>query len=389
MDDIAQRSEQIVKLNNGRWAVVMGNGVNSRLERPVLLIQHLDGDRSLVRLIANSREKQSNGLSAPRLIDVNNDGKVDLAYAGDLQGQLWKFNLSGPSDADWGVSTWTSSGATCRNSEACEPFFVAMDNATPAKPQAITTAPLWLAHPLGGIQLMFGTGRNLQMSDASDTQVQTIYSVWDKSGFDKKDGRLTLLDNAAIRPSDGRKALVHQEVLSTVPGNGSGADQPTPVSGRANTTARTVAYTRGENAATRRGWYLDLPIPRERVLQAPVYFEGQKAIITSTVPADVNASEGCEGGILEDQHWLTVLNMISGWPSATPVFALPGVTATVASRARVTASEFITLPGAGNQLDLISVRNGAGCIDRACTDKASLMGTSGSGVRMDWREVQR
>ncbi|MDP3253020.1 MAG: PilC/PilY family type IV pilus protein [Hydrogenophaga sp.] len=389
VDDVAQRSEQIVKLNNGRWAVVMGNGVNSPLERPVLLIQYLDGNKGLVRLIASTREKQSNGLISPRLIDVNSDGKVDVAYAGDLQGQLWKFNLSGPSDADWGVSTWNSSGVTCRNSEACEPFFVAMDNATPAMPQAITTAPLWLAHPLGGIQLMFGTGRNLQMSDASDTQVQTIYSLWDKSGFDKKDGRLTLLDNARIKASDGRESLVRQDVIGTATGNGSGADQATPASGLANTTARTVAYTRGENAATRRGWYLDLPIQREQVLQAPVYFEGQKAIITSTVPANVNASEGCEGGILEDEHWLTVLNMISGWPSATPVFALPGLTASIASRARVNASEYITLPGAGNRLELISVRNGAGCTDRACTEKASLIGASGSGVRMDWREVQR
>jgi len=44
---LTQRSEQIVKLNDGRWAVVLGNGVNSANERPVLLIQYLDGDRAL------------------------------------------------------------------------------------------------------------------------------------------------------------------------------------------------------------------------------------------------------------------------------------------------------------------------------------------------------
>ena len=387
VDDVTQRSEQIVKLNNGRWAVVMGNGVNSPLERPVLLIQHLDGDRSLVRLVASTQEKQSNGLFSPRLIDVNGDGKVDLAYAGDLQGQLWKFNLSGPSEADWGVSTWNGSGVACRDSTACQPFFVAIDNATPAKRQAITTAPLWLAHPLGGIQLMFGTGRSLQMSDASDTQVQTIYSVWDKSGFLQKDGRLTLLDTAPT----ARSALVRQEVLGTLPRTEGTTDQAATASEFSTTTANTVAYTRGENATTPRGWYLDLPQPRERVLQAPVYFEGQKVIIASTAPADVKASESCEGGTLEDGQWLTVLNMLSGWLSATPVFALPGVNAgnQRASRARVKASEFITLPGTGNRLDLISVRNGAGCHDQACTDKTSLLGTGSPGVRMDWREVQR
>ncbi|MGE0098547.1 MAG: pilus assembly protein [Hydrogenophaga sp.] len=382
-DATTGRSEQIVKLNNGRWAVIMGNGVNSSRERPVLLIQYLDGDRRLVRLIASPQEQQSNGLFAPRLIDVNSDGKVDLAYAGDLQGQLWKFNLSGTNEADWGVSVWDGSGKTCRDSTLCEPFFVAVDNTTPAKRQPITTAPLWLAHPLGGIQLMFGTGQHLQTSDATDTQVQTIYSVWDKSEFLQRDGRLSVLDAEPIRARDTRQSLVQQMVL------GQGGATSTPE--WAYTTERTVAYTRGDSAVNHRGWYLDLPRERERVLQPPAYFEGQKALITSTVPADVSASESCEGGSLEDEHWLTVLNMISGRPSARPVFALPGLTASpqLVSRVRVKASEFITLPGASNRLDLISARQGEGCMERACTDQASLLGSGGPGVRMDWRELQR
>jgi type IV pilus assembly protein PilY1 len=384
------RSEQIVKLNNRRWAVVMGNGVNSPLERPVLLIQYLDGNKGLVRLIASTRDKQSNGLFAPRLIDVNNDGKVDVAYAGDLQGQLWKFNLSGPSEADWGVSSWNGSGAACRDSTRCEPFFVALDNATPARRQAITTTPLWLAHPLGGIQLMFGTGRHLQLSDAADAQVQTIYSVWDKSGYQQTKGRLSLLDDAAqIGEKETRDVLVRQEVGGTLPRNEHLDDSTAPE--LSYTTEHTVPYTRGAGAATKRGWFLDLPQPRERVLQAPVYFEGQKAIIASMAPADMSAGESCEGAMLEDGHWLTVLNMISGWSSATPVF---GVAATAAgaqriSRMRVKAPEFITLPGSANRLDLISVRNGTECMERACTEKTGLLGASGPGVRMDWREIQR
>jgi Tfp pilus tip-associated adhesin PilY1 len=152
-----------------------------------------------------------------------------------------------------------------------------------------------------------------------------------------------------------------------------------------------VPYSRGDTAAGPRGWYLDLPQERERVLQSPVYFEGQQAVITSTVPADVNTTESCEAAPLEDRHWLTVINMISGRPSVSPVFALPGVTggARRANRVGAKSSEFITLPGAGNRIDLISVRNGPGCTERGCTDKASLLGASSSGARMDWREVLR
>ena len=394
-DTNSGRSEQIVKLNNGRWAVVMGNGVNSKRERPVLLIQYLDGDRGLLRLVADERDNQSNGLSAPRLIDVNSDGAVDLAYAGDLQGRLWKFNLTGPSDADWGVSVWEGVGETCREPTICQPFFTAMDGAAPARPQPITTTPLWLAHPLGGIQLMFGTGQQLQTSDASDTQVQTIYSVWDKSGFTQRDGRLTVMDTAPIGAADTRKVLVPQALLVPTPRADSSVAGAVPSPELGYTTERAVAYTRGDNATGARGWYLDLPQEGERVLQAPVYFEGQKAIVTSTLPANANANasagESCEPGTLEHRHWLTVLNILSGRPSATPVFALPGITGSAqrASRLRVNASESIVLPGPDNRLDLISLRPDPACTNRACTDKTSLQGGSGRGVRMDWREVQR
>ena len=73
------------------------------------------------------------------------------------------------------------------------------------------------------------------------------------------------------------------------------------------------------------------------------------------------------------------------------MFALPGTGANTArvGRARMNASEFITLPGSANRLDLISVRNGPDCTERACTDKTGLLGANGPGVRMDWREIQR
>src|SRR2546429_7261673 len=41
--------------------------------------------------ICTTPETTSNGLSAPRLVDINGDGRPDVVYAGDLQGNLWKF----------------------------------------------------------------------------------------------------------------------------------------------------------------------------------------------------------------------------------------------------------------------------------------------------------
>ncbi len=386
LDDTG-RAEQIARLNNGRWAVVMGNGVNSPNERPVLLIQYLDDDRRLLRLVASPGTGQSNGLATPRLIDVNGDGTVDVAYAGDLQGQLWKFNLAHTRENAWGASAWDGHGGTCRAPASCTPLFVANDAAAPTHRQPITTAPLWLAHPLGGIQLLFGTGQRLQDADAHDANGQSIYSIWDPSGIARLEGRLQVLDRDPIPAEDARRVLVRQAVLDAAP------DQPW-----ARSTGHSVAYTRGAAAASARGWYLDLPRPHERVLRAPLYLEGRKALVTSTAPAAGPAQAACDSGEAmgatppADAHWLTVLDMVSGRPPASAVFALPGGAGQPppgASRLSTPASEAIHLPGAGRRLERLSLRPDAACAQPPCIARTSLVGTPGPGVRVDWREAGR
>jgi type IV pilus assembly protein PilY1 len=44
------RTTQITRMNNNRWAVVLGNGYNSANQRPVLLVQYLDGAKELLRM---------------------------------------------------------------------------------------------------------------------------------------------------------------------------------------------------------------------------------------------------------------------------------------------------------------------------------------------------
>jgi hypothetical protein len=113
-------SHQIVKLNNNRWAVLVGNGVDSNDQsdggvaasgtgRPVLYAFYLDGASprwsrfAVDELLASQSVAQTatqrvalstgNGLSTPRPVDVNGDGKVDIVYAGDIKGNLWRFDL--------------------------------------------------------------------------------------------------------------------------------------------------------------------------------------------------------------------------------------------------------------------------------------------------------
>ncbi|WP_151637333.1 pilus assembly protein [Noviherbaspirillum aerium] len=106
-----------------------------------------------------------NGLSTPALV-TGTDGSVRYAYAGDLQGNLWRFNFTGA--APWGDAL---SGG--------EPIFSATDEA--GVPQPITVQPRVVFAPGGGFIVLFGTGKFMEQDDAvSGTySVQSFYGVLD------------------------------------------------------------------------------------------------------------------------------------------------------------------------------------------------------------------
>lgn len=372
------RSEQIVKLNNGRWAAVLGNGVNSVNERPVLLIQYLDGPRELFRIVAHASTDQGNGLSAPRLLDVNGDGRMDVAYAGDLQGNLWKFNLTDADATKWGVSDWSGGGAPCQ-SASCTPLFTARDAASPANPQPITTAPLWMAHPLGGVQILFGTGRHLEEADRANAKVQTIYSVWDASRYavSDKGGLSETTDSRSAIP--GRGALVQQSFTGAVTSRASGTELPTEFF---KSSRQPVAYARTASGGPR-GWYMDLPDAGERVLSNPQPFEGQKVIVSTSVPAQGSAEESCSFEQAQEGGAINVLNMITGQPGKTPPYASTDATMSMVnvSRVRFGNGEFASVHTRGGDLKLLSLSNSSVKTLTAVAGKVP-------GRRADWRELE-
>ncbi|MEN9418471.1 MAG: hypothetical protein RI988_2091, partial [Pseudomonadota bacterium] len=97
------------------------------------------------------------GLSTPTVVDLDRDGKVDVADSGDLDGRLWRFDLVGASPAHY--------TATLRGS------------AVGGSP--ITTAPAVTPHPGGGRMVVFGSGSTLSPSSLGDTSPQWLVGVWD------------------------------------------------------------------------------------------------------------------------------------------------------------------------------------------------------------------
>jgi type IV pilus assembly protein PilY1 len=96
---------------------------------------------------------------------------VDFVYAGDLKGNLWKFDLISGEVINWGVAFRGSGGRAA-------PLFVARDPA--GAPQPITSRPDVMFHPeKHGLIVCFGTGKFLGLDDYSDIQTQTLYGLWD------------------------------------------------------------------------------------------------------------------------------------------------------------------------------------------------------------------
>jgi len=154
---------QIARLHNGKWAAIFGNGYNSSTEQAYLYIVDLANGSEIKKIALGS--STGNGLSTPFVHDANNDGIADYVYAGDLQGNLWRVDMTNGNANQWQI---TNSGNA---------LFVARNASNQV--QAITAQPKVGAHAQGGVLVYFGTGIYLGTSDVSNLEVQSFYAVRD------------------------------------------------------------------------------------------------------------------------------------------------------------------------------------------------------------------
>lgn len=312
-----QRPVQLVRMNNERWAFLTGNGVNSDSGQPVLFVQFLDGARETIKISAakTGTEASGNGLSTPRPLDVNADGLVDYVYAGDLRGNMWKFDLTSNVPTQWKLATFAG---------ASVPLFTAQIGSVR---QPITTAPLLKPNvEVGGLMVAFGTGRTMTEQDRASVERQTFYAVLDKTRY-KASGSSVEVDNASANDRvQDRTSLKERKYTSTsVAGSGAasgltywGQEKPT---GSVNTK---VDYKKGD-----RGWFFDLPEARERVTQSPEFYDGSRIIeLKSVIPAKGSLTddgkETCGVDPEASKGFRTLINIETGYPPTTNIMDVNG-----------------------------------------------------------------
>ncbi|EMR8625735.1 PilC family type IV pilus tip adhesin [Neisseria gonorrhoeae] len=149
---------QIGKTQNGKYAAFLASGyaakdINSNDNKTALYVYDLGN--TLGTPIAKIEVKDGKGgLSSPTLVDKDLDGIVDIAYAGDRGGNMYRFDLSDSNPSKWSVSTIFEGG----------------------KP--ITSAPA-VSRLADKRVVIFGTGSDLSESDVFNTDEQYIYGIFD------------------------------------------------------------------------------------------------------------------------------------------------------------------------------------------------------------------
>ncbi|OYY73389.1 MAG: hypothetical protein B7Y40_09195 [Gammaproteobacteria bacterium 28-57-27] len=162
----------IAKANNDQWVVITGNGYNSDNETAVLYVIDLATGDLLAKIdTGKGSSSNTNGLTTPKGWDADNNGTVDYVYAGDLLGNMWKFDLSSNNTSKWATANKGS------------PMFIAKDAS--GKLQPITGGVSIAINPnnsdpnFGKRFVFFGTGRYITLDDSANMDTQTWYGVID------------------------------------------------------------------------------------------------------------------------------------------------------------------------------------------------------------------
>jgi type IV pilus assembly protein PilY1 len=323
---------------NGRWAAIFGNGYNSSGNgQASLFILFLDGgldgtwtpgtdyikiaaptgSDTIVSADCTNTGSNCNGLSSPQVFSTKQNSVIDRVYAGDLKGNLWAFDLSSATPAEWSVAY--KSGSTPK------PLFTATYHKattaggipvqqTPIKVQPITSKPVVVLNKkVAGnppnLLVSFGTGQYLVSGDPNTTDIQAVYGVWDH-GF------------PTVTPAN----LVEQTFLSGPFYSNSLVDvtadmrvlSQNPVPYIEKTTLKPLV------SDNKQGWMINLTQdPKERLIVDPDVVDQKNLFFNTWVPSAATASVSnnlcVSGGSADGYGYLMTVDLFTGSGTPSPV----------------------------------------------------------------------
>ena len=219
----------------------------------------------------------ANGLVNPGFFAAS--GVTKLLYAGDLQGNMWKFDLSN------GINNANIATAVLDTGGAKQPLFVATSSSGTRQP--ITTVPQIVEANSQGYMVVFGTGKFVEPSDTTTSAQQAVYGVWDS------------LETSATNLTVPRSKLYQRS--SSLSGS--------------SVTLGTGTFVFGKDTGEYRGWYFNLPESRERIAVESAMGIGA-VIFSAAIPEGTCSGDG--SGRKYCVNPVTGMNVCNGDATSTP-----------------------------------------------------------------------
>ncbi|MCZ8110587.1 MAG: pilus assembly protein [Betaproteobacteria bacterium] len=326
---------EIAKLANGTWVVILPSGYNNTAPGDGLgRLFILDaGTGTLLSSIAASDAvnpgPSSAGLAHIRawVDEADVDNTVQRVYAGDNAGNVWRFEV---------------------NSSPAKAVRLAALKGSTSQAQPVTARPE-LGDVAGKAMVYVGTGRYLGTSDLIDDQPQSIYAIKDPLG------------TSGWGDPRASGSFVQQTLTAgTCPAGSTACTAGEPVR---------TSTSNGVNLATQGGWYVDLPVTRERSTNDP-----QLALGTLVVTTNVIESSTCTAG------GYSFINFFD-YRTGSAVVNAVGVVSTQLGNALATRPALISLPS-GDIKSITRLSNATTSVD-----PVPVAVGSGATRRLSWREL--
>jgi type IV pilus assembly protein PilY1 len=369
----------IRRLHDGRWAVIFGNGYGSTNGDAGIFVMTVDstGAKNFYYLSTGNTggSARNNGIGYVSSADLDGDHITDYVYAGDLLGNLWRFDLTSATESSWAVSR---PGGP---SSPIAPLFTAPSG------QAITTAVTVSsgATAAGANTLMvaFGTGMRTQFNNASPVTFESagaIYGVWDwslSSWNASSSVQYAALSPAAtglgspytLSISGTTPNLQQQSFTLNTDGVTRDINNPTAIcwAGSATCTSGTPMF----------GWYVNMIGGQEQIIYNPQLLQGVFTV-NSVVPAN-NQALACTTNT--DSGFTYAISVLTG--ASVPNFFVSY---------HDTAAAGIQTNAVGSSFPVTSATGSLWLVSQTVTNQPILTqvnpGANGKGRRLTWVQLR-
>ena len=328
-------------LHNGDWGIIFGNGLGSASGDAGIYVMTVNPTSEAITTyyLSTGQTGKGDGIAYAAPVDMDGDHIVDYVYAGDSNGNVWRFNLTSNDP-----TKWHAGAAPIFTTPSGQPITSAVVPAFVRNPTANTTQ----------LMLYFGTGKKTPLTNSSATSyqsgTQSFYAVWDWNLSAWNAHNLTqftsltssqMMFDAGTSTDTLGPANLQQQIVSVDSSGNRNIDTTAPICWVGTTDC-------GATGNNQFGWYINLPgsnsAYNQTTFEQVVYnpeIVGTAVVFNSTLPG-IDSPLACNTGA--DEGWTYAIDARSGGPVSN-FFINNGNTHTIAYQSNASGTDSVVTTG--------------------------------------------